>query len=115
MSQHNNNKVSVTGALLFNGGSFAQVLEGPRKAVETTFERIQRDPRHSDVSVLQCEPVEARGFSNWSMAFIGHSPRGRAMWNEVAARTGFDLSRIEGDELFRTLHAIVEEEEGLQG
>ncbi len=111
-SQRNNDKVGVTGALLFNSGSFAQVLEGPRVAVEATFERIQRDPRHSDVSVLQCEPVESRGFSNWSMAFIGHSVRGRALWSEIAGRTGFDLSRIEGDQLFATLRRIVVEEEG---
>ena len=112
-SQRNNAKVDVTGALLFNSGSFAQVLEGPRVAVEATFERIQRDPRHSDVSVLQCEPVESRGFPNWSMAFIGHSARGRALWHEIAGRTGFDISRIEGDQLFATLHHIVVEEEGL--
>ncbi len=112
-SQRNNGKVGVTGALLFNAGSFAQVLEGPRAAVEATFERIQRDPRHSDVSVLQCEPVEARGFPNWSMAFIGHSLRGRALWSEVAGRTGFDLKRIEGDQLFATLRRIVMEEEGI--
>jgi hypothetical protein len=111
-SQRNNSKVGVTGALLFNSGCFAQVLEGPRKAVETTFERIQRDLRHSDVSVLQYEPVEARGFSNWSMAFIGQSAKGRAMWEEMASRTGFDFSRVEGDQLFATLKSIVIEEEG---
>ena len=112
-SQRNNGKVGVTGALLFNSGCFAQVLEGPRVAVEATFERIQRDPRHGDVSVLQCEPVESRGFPNWSMAFIGHSVRGRALWSEIAGRTGFDLSRIEGEQLFATLHRIVVEEEGI--
>ena len=110
-SQRNNGKVGVTGALLFNSGSFAQVLEGPRVAVEATFERIQRDPRHSDVSVLQCEPVESRGFPNWSMAFIGHSVRGRTLWSEIAGRTQFDLDRIEGDQLFAVLHGIVVDEE----
>ncbi len=110
-SQRNNGKVGVTGALLFNSGSFAQVLEGPRAAVEATFERIQRDPRHSDVSVLQCEPVESRGFPNWSMAFIGHSVRGRTLWSEIAGRTQFDLGRIEGDQLFAVLHRIVADEE----
>ena len=113
-SQANNARVGVTGALLFNGGYFAQVLEGPRVAVEATFERIQRDPRHSDVAVLQCEPVEERGFPHWSMSFIGHSPRGRALWAEIAGRTGFDLGRIDGDALFATLHAIVLEEEGVE-
>ncbi|MCW6511313.1 BLUF domain-containing protein [Lichenifustis flavocetrariae] len=112
-SQANNARVGVSGALLFNGGSFAQVLEGPRPVVERTFERIQRDPRHSDVNVLQCEPVAERGFPNWSMAFVGHSVKGRALWDEMASRTGFDLARIEGEDLFATLHAIVLAEEGL--
>lgn len=111
-SKRNNGKVGVTGALLFNGGCFAQVLEGPRKAVETTFERIQRDRRHGEVSVLQCESVVARGFPNWSMAFVGHSRNGRAMWDAIASKTGFDPSRLEGDQLFATLRAIVLEEEG---
>lgn len=112
VSKRNNARVGVTGALLFNGGSFAQVLEGSRSAVETTFERIQRDPRHSDVAVLQCEPVAARGFPNWSMGFVGDSPRGRALWTEVARLTNFDLSRLEGNVLFNTLLSIVKEEEG---
>lgn len=112
VSKRNNARVGVTGALLFNGGSFAQVLEGSKAAVETTFERIQRDPRHSDVSVLQCEPVAARGFPNWSMGFVGNSPRGRALWTEIARTTNFDLSRLEGNVLFNTLLTIVKEEEG---
>ncbi len=111
VSKRNNARVGVTGALLFNSGSFAQVLEGSRAAVETTFERIQRDPRHSDVAVLQCEAVDHRAFPNWSMGFIGNSPRGRALWTEVARLTDFDLSRLEGNVLFSTLLSIVREEE----
>ena len=111
VSKRNNARVGVTGALLFNGGSFAQVLEGSRVAVEATFERIQRDPRHSDVAVLQCEPVATRGFPNWSMGFVGDSPRGRALWAEVARLTNFDLSRLEGNVLFNTLLSIVKVEE----
>ncbi|MGI3903078.1 MAG: BLUF domain-containing protein [Janthinobacterium lividum] len=112
VSKRNNARVGVTGALLFNGGSFAQVLEGSRAAVETTFERIQRDTRHSDVAVLQCEAVATRAFPNWSMGFIGNSPRGRALWAEVARLTNFDLSRLEGNVLFNTLLSIVKAEEG---
>lgn len=37
-SQRNNTGVDVTGALMFNAGAFAQVLEGPQRGVETTFE-----------------------------------------------------------------------------
>ena len=70
-SQRNNAPADVSGALLFNKGAFAQVLEGPRRQVEDTFERIQRDPRHGDVTVLQCGSVESRGLANRSMAFVG--------------------------------------------
>lgn len=114
-SQRNNVKVGVTGALLFNKGAFAQVLEGERRAVEDTFERIQRDMRHGDVTVLQCGPAEGRGFTNWSMAFVGHSTRGQAMWNGLAAQSGFDLSRLDGDDVFNMLHGLVLEEEGISG
>ncbi|AWN36002.1 BLUF domain-containing protein [Methylobacterium radiodurans] len=112
-SQRNNAAVAVTGALMFNAGAFAQVLEGPREGVETTFERIQCDPRHGDVTVLQCGSVEERTFVNWSMAFVGQSEQGRASWEGLAAQSGFDLTRLDGDAVFAMLHGLVLEEEGL--
>ena len=112
-SQRNNAAVDVTGALLFNKGAFAQVLEGPRQGVEATFERIQQDDRHSDVTVLQCGPVDGRAFGNWSMAFVGRSSRGQALWNGLASKSGFDLSRLNGDDVFAMLHGLVVEEEGI--
>ena len=113
VSQRNNAKVDVTGALLFNKGAFAQVLEGPRHKVESTFERIQQDPRHGEVTVLQCSPVDERGFPSWSMAFVGHSPDGQARWSDLAERSGFEISRLDGDAVFAMLHALVLEEEGV--
>jgi hypothetical protein len=112
-SQRNNREVGVTGALMFNAGAFAQVLEGPRRGVEATFERIQRDLRHSDVTVLQCGPVESRGFTNWSMAFVGQSSHGQARFDGLAAESGFDLARLDGDRVFTMLHGLVMEEEGI--
>lgn len=112
-SQRNNAEVGVTGALMFNGGAFAQVLEGPRQGVERTFERIQRDQRHGDVTVLECGPTEVRGFANWSMAFIGQAEAGQTLWSDLARESGFDLSRLDGDAVFRMLHGLVIEEEGV--
>jgi hypothetical protein len=68
-SRANNSVDGITGALLFNHGYFAQVLEGPLSAVENTFERIQRDMRHGDVVVLECGYTPQREFPEWSMAF----------------------------------------------
>ncbi|MCJ2016932.1 BLUF domain-containing protein [Methylobacterium sp. E-065] len=112
-SRRANERLEVTGALMFNGGAFAQVLEGPQKGVEQTFERIQCDPRHGDVTVLEGGPITERGFVNWSMAFVGRSARGQALWNELAAESGFDLARLSADAVFTMLHDLVLEEESL--
>lgn len=71
-ARRTNKANNVTGALLFTGSGFAQVLEGPREIVESTFERISADPRHADVTVLSFTPTERRCFPDWPMGFSGH-------------------------------------------
>jgi hypothetical protein len=72
-SRANNERDEITGALMFNAGCFAQVLEGPLDVVEAAFERIQQDDRHSEVSLLAMEPIIERSFPNWAMGFVGRS------------------------------------------
>jgi hypothetical protein len=43
----------ITGALLSTGTYFAQLLEGPREAVEGLMERIDADPRHTRPKVIR--------------------------------------------------------------
>jgi uncharacterized Fe-S cluster-containing MiaB family protein len=69
ISQKKNKERQVTGMLLYKGGNFMQVLEGPEESVKSIFESIQRDLRHHDVSVLMLEPIEERQFTQWTMAF----------------------------------------------
>lgn len=64
-----NRKNAVTGMLLYSRGSFMQVLEGPESAVDETYGRICRDPRHQDLYLLSKLPVAKRDFSGWSMGF----------------------------------------------
>lgn len=109
--QRNNPLLGVTGALLFNGGCFGQVLEGPRAAVEATFERIQRDERHGDVTLLQFAAVEHRGFAAWSMAFVGQSVRHQNLFGGIGRGSGFDLSALAGERLFEVLRNLVLEQE----
>ena len=78
----NNRECGITGALLFSTGYFAQVLEGPRLAIEHTFERIQRDRRHGQVTVLDCTDIGARDFPSWSMAQV--KPGSEQQGNEAA-------------------------------
>ncbi|KHK92034.1 BLUF domain-containing protein [Novosphingobium malaysiense] len=110
-SRRNNASAGVTGALLFNMGCFGQVLEGPRRAVEATFERIQRDERHSDVSLLDFKAVDARHFANWSMAFAGSRQIDAARYAGIGERSGFDPARITADRLCDLLRTLTIEEE----
>ncbi|MFC7475682.1 BLUF domain-containing protein [Dankookia sp. GCM10030260] len=73
-ARRSNAAQDITGALLFGADGFVQVLEGPVAAVEQTFERIQCDPRHAGVAVLEAGPVGQRDFDGWSMAFAGRQP-----------------------------------------
>jgi blue light- and temperature-responsive anti-repressor len=68
-ARRHNEEAGITGALLYNSGCFAQILEGPLSAVEAAFERIQLDVRHTDLVVVENKPVAHRAFPNWSMAF----------------------------------------------
>jgi hypothetical protein len=78
----NNSRFGITGALLFNEGLFAQWLEGPRDAVVKAFEAISRDPRHSNVMVLESGMQGGRRFPDWSMAFA--SPSDRTSFESIA-------------------------------
>lgn len=70
-ARRNNQKLNVTGALLYSGGYFCQVLEGEAGVLEELFETIQMDSRHNKVTVLSLLPIEQRRFSEWAMASAG--------------------------------------------
>jgi hypothetical protein len=72
-SRRNNDESEVTGVLLATDHNFSQVLEGERQAVEATYERIARDPRHKDIVLILYESIEVRRFPDWAMAYIGPS------------------------------------------
>ena len=110
-SRANNEAVDVSGALMFNAGCFGQVLEGPRGAIEQTFERIQQDPRHGDVSVLAFGPIEKRSFARWSMGFVGSAAADGERYGHIAGASGFEFSRMTGDRLHETLVGLIREEE----
>ncbi|MGI4802969.1 MAG: BLUF domain-containing protein [Janthinobacterium lividum] len=87
-SRQNNAPVGITGALLFSTDCFAQTLEGPMAAVETVFERIQRDPRHCEPIILQAGPVDAREFGDWSMAYAGRHDTERLRFDTLISVPG---------------------------
>lgn len=87
-SRRNNGAAAISGALMFNAGGFAQVLEGPRRAIETTFERIQCDTRHRHVVVLDFTALERRLFARWTMAYVGTDTRAARQFAALPQITG---------------------------
>lgn len=112
VSRRNNLRVDVTGALLFNSSCFAQVLEGPLSAVEETFERIQRDTRHADVTVLELTMASAREFPAWSMAFAGVLEEQRGSFTSLA-EAKIQRAGAAAEDLYNLLHNLVLQEEGI--
>lgn len=72
-SLEHNARAGITGALVRAGGYFAQLLEGSTEAVKAVMERIDRDPRHTEVSVVHVAASAKRQLGNWSMAYSGES------------------------------------------
>ena len=68
-----NAAAEVTGALLFTGDRFAQMLEGDETAVLQIMASIAADPRHRDVTVIEQGPIDRRRFARWSMVRSGQS------------------------------------------
>ncbi len=65
----NNARLGITGMLLYGNQTFVQILEGEEKTVNVLLETIKRDPRHTDVRLLQRKPIDRREYSDWSMGF----------------------------------------------
>jgi hypothetical protein len=108
-SRRNNPALGVTGALMFNAGYFAQVLEGSAHAVEQLLARIIRDRRHHDVAVLSRGDVPARAFSDWSMALIGASKTNPLRYSPLASDSAYNPSLMSSDELVDTLGRLIRE------
>ncbi len=67
---------SVTGCLWFNRDRFFQIIEGPAHTVDTLYDNIERDPRHTDCHALCRRLVTERAFSRWHLkVFHGDFPR----------------------------------------
>ncbi|MRT94477.1 BLUF domain-containing protein [Ancylomarina sp. 16SWW S1-10-2] len=64
-----NKKLDITGLLLYNEGSFIQVIEGEKEAIQTLFKLVKNDKRHTNIIELLTEPIAERSFPDWSMGF----------------------------------------------
>lgn len=68
-AQEANARRGVTGVLLYHAGTFVQAIEGEDAVVDELHRRIERDPRHTAVTVVSRTEQAERRFGGWSMAF----------------------------------------------
>jgi hypothetical protein len=57
------------GLLSRNEGRFMQVIEGERNEIDYIFEKIKKDHRHQQITILHYEPITKRDFETWLMGF----------------------------------------------
>ncbi len=68
-SRTHNDRLGLTGMLLYKDGNFIQVLEGEDDAVECRMSIIAADPRHRGIIRLLKRTIEQRHFVGWSMGY----------------------------------------------
>ncbi len=104
-----NARDGVTGALMFRGGVFVQLLEGEGAAIERVFERICRDLRHRRIVLLDFSDVDRRAFGEWDMVAFEGDEHAYRMFPAVSEATTFarrnPLSANMAVELMQKLHA----------
>ena len=52
ISIRNNSKKNITGCLLYHDNVFLQLLEGENENIDNLYESIQKDKRHSTVTLI---------------------------------------------------------------
>ncbi|HMO75233.1 MAG TPA: BLUF domain-containing protein [Sphingopyxis sp.] len=68
-AQANNARDALTGALIYNGQNFMQLLEGPIAKAEACLARIRADRRHNGMIEIRRRLVDEREFAAFSMLY----------------------------------------------
>ncbi|WP_281544362.1 BLUF domain-containing protein [Grimontia sp. SpTr1] len=67
--RENNEKLGVTGMLLYKDGDFIQVIEGKEDILAPLFKKICSDYRHYSIVEMMRKDIVERQFKEWSMGF----------------------------------------------
>lgn len=65
-----NSANGITGCLIYNSGTFIQILEGRKKIVLQLYEKIKDDNRHTDTRIFSEDKISERTFPGWGMAYF---------------------------------------------
>ncbi len=74
VSDRNNRRDHLTGALLRHEGYFIQAIEGARVDLDRLMTRLRQDRRHDGLRILSERAVEQRRFGDWAMVRLDAPP-----------------------------------------
>ena len=74
--RNNNLRLGVTGMLLYQKGTFMQMLEGEKQVVIDLYDDIKKDERHTGFHIVLTGDIEERNFEDWSMGFYNMDKAG---------------------------------------
>ena len=60
----------ITGALYYDDDVFFHVLEGDSAEIEPLMKTIERDPRHSELTIVLENDIASPSFRFWPMKFL---------------------------------------------
>lgn len=70
---HNANH-HIFGVLFYGNDYFFQCIEGKKQDIDQLYEKLLRDPRHKDVTLLSYEPISKPRFLGWNMKYVLQEP-----------------------------------------
>jgi hypothetical protein len=82
-----NHAAGISGMLVYDQGSFLQVLEGPLSAVTEVYAAIAADRRHKNLNILFKDTIDAKEFEEWAMGFADPQSSARALEGFLDYRT----------------------------
>lgn len=68
-SVNNNSTRNITGILLYNEGTFIQILEGHKQPLDNLFKTIHQDRRHNNITKILDRRIGDRLFSKYRTGF----------------------------------------------
>ena len=83
--------LGITGGLVELDQVFLQYLEGEESVVDVMYGKILKDPRHTDIKLLERRAIKLRAFSGWRMALLRWNPDSKAIFYSFSPGARLDL------------------------
>ena len=98
-----NEGLHISGVLVYNGGSFIQLLEGEQHMILKLYDQITHDKRHTNIKHIYEGYSQSRLFDKWTMAYKNIKEYNMDLRDKIEDLI-FHLSK--GDGLFEKDHVL---------